>query len=98
MVSGTFNSETVAVRVPKSLWARSIAAEFGSPITSTSANLSGQPSVYSGAELKRVFTGQPVQPDIILDAGRLPQRPASTIVQVVRGKIKVLRQGAIKIV
>jgi L-threonylcarbamoyladenylate synthase len=86
---------TCAVRVPRSLWARSLAAALGRPITSTSANLSGRPAPYSGAAVEREFLGRKIQPDVVLDAGRLPKRPVSTIVKVVRGKITVLRQGAI---
>ncbi|OGY45064.1 MAG: hypothetical protein A2729_03330 [Candidatus Buchananbacteria bacterium RIFCSPHIGHO2_01_FULL_39_14] len=42
------------------------------------------------------FGGQ--EPDLILDCGRLPRKPVSTIVKIKNGKkIEVIRQGAVKI-
>ncbi len=88
---------TVAVRVPRSLWARRLARSAGGIVTATSANLSGKPTPYAAAAVRRALAGRRHVPDVILDAGRLPRRPVSTIVEVVRGKIQVLRQGAVKI-
>jgi len=34
--------------------------------------------------------------DLILDAGRLPRRPVSTVVRVKRGKVEVVRSGTVK--
>lgn len=90
-------AKTVAIRVPASLLARALAEAVGRPITSTSANLSGHPAPYSGATVRKEFSGRRASPDLLLDAGRLPPRPVSTIIAAVRGKIKVLRQGAIRI-
>ena len=90
-------AETAAVRVPKSSWARALAKAAGGAITSTSANLSGQPAPYTAADVRRAFGARRHRPDIILDAGRLPPRAVSTIVRVVRDKIKILRQGAIMV-
>jgi L-threonylcarbamoyladenylate synthase len=88
---------TVAARVPGLAWPRALAAALGRPITSTSANLSGQPATYRASEIIRVFRGRKYQPDLFLDAGDLPPRPASTIVRLRRGRIEVLRQGHIRI-
>jgi L-threonylcarbamoyladenylate synthase len=88
-------SAAAAVRVPASAWARAIAREFGRPITSTSANLAGRPAAYSGAAVRNAFAGRRDAPDLVLDAGKLPVRPASTIVRLRRGKIEVLRQGPV---
>lgn len=84
-----------AVRVPAAAWARALPAAVGCPVTATSANLSGQPPCYSGTAVRQSFRGRAEQPDLLLDAGRLPERPPSTIVKAVRGRIKVLRLGPI---
>lgn len=82
-----------AARVPTSALARALAAACGGLVTATSANLSGQPSLYSGAAVRRTFAGRAAQPDLVLDAGRLPPRLPSTIVAIRRNKLAVLRQG-----
>ncbi len=88
---------TAAIRVPSSAWARGLAAAFGRPVTSTSANLSGRPSLYSAAAVRREFSGRRRRPDLVLDAGVLPRRPPSTIVREDGGALTVLRQGAVRI-
>jgi len=86
-----------AVRVPAHAWAQALAAACGGLITSTSANLSGQPNLYSGLAIRRAFAARAVQPDLLLDAGRLPPNTPSTIAAVVKGKTVVLRQGELNI-
>lgn len=91
------SQRTVAIRVPASVIARKIATALGHPITSTSANLSGRPTIYSGSGVITTFANRKFQPDIILDAGALPMHLPSTIIALEHGKVKVLRQGEIKI-
>lgn len=43
------------------------------------------------------FIGKVHQPDIIIDAGKLPKSSLSTIVRIVGEKIEVIRQGAINV-
>jgi L-threonylcarbamoyladenylate synthase len=88
---------TAAVRVPASSVARSLANALGRPVTSTSANISGRPPLYSGTAVRREFSDRRRTPDLLLDAGPLPMRPVSTIVRVQNGKIEVLRQGPVKL-
>lgn len=89
--------QSIAIRVSRAKWAREIARAFGSPITATSANISGEPSLYSGSAVRRSFSRAAVQPDLILDVGTLSIRPASTIIAEKDGKLVILRQGAIRI-
>ena len=88
---------TVAVRVPGLAWPRALSLALGAPITSTSANRSGRPAAYSGADVRAAFAAAPDAPDLLLDAGRLPERTPSTIVAMEHGKITVLRQGKVRI-
>jgi L-threonylcarbamoyladenylate synthase len=86
-----------AVRVSDNRLARKLAEHAGGLVTATSANLSGTPDTYSGADLRWKFAGREFTPDLLLDGGTLTERPPSTIVTVSRGRIKVLRQGEEKV-
>ncbi len=82
---------TVAVRVSAHPFARSLAAAAG-PITSTSANLSGNPGISCGLEVDRVFG---TRVDLVLDPGRAFGGLPSTIVDVTTGTLKIVRHGPI---
>jgi L-threonylcarbamoyladenylate synthase len=82
---------TVAVRVPAHAWARRLCAASGCPLTATSANHSGEPPALDAAEVRRQL-GDQVH---ILDGGRLPGGPPSTLVEVIGGQLHVHRQGAV---
>lgn len=71
---------------------------LGVPLVSTSANISGEPELYSAQEIFDRFSRELIQPDLIFDAGVLPKRAPSTLVawDDARGVV-VLRQGEIVI-
>jgi L-threonylcarbamoyladenylate synthase len=87
----TAGSGTVGVRVPDHPLCRALVAELGQPITSTSANRSGEPTPSTPAELVRVF-GSAV--DLYLDGGMLAPSPGSTVVDMTVAPARVLRVGA----
>ncbi|MEK7184013.1 MAG: L-threonylcarbamoyladenylate synthase [Patescibacteria group bacterium] len=95
------NSNTIGVRMPKNLVTQGIANAFGSPFISTSANLGGQPTLYSYDQLQEDFL-QLIDPDdlpnLILDAGILPHNPPSTVVDLTATPPAILRQGAVPFV
>ena len=82
----------IGVRMPAHPVAKALVEGFGGPITGTSANLSGFPAVASvthlGPEIHR-------QVDMVLDAGTLAGGAGSTIVDVTRWPVKVIREGAV---
>jgi len=82
---------TVAIRVPDHAVARALAAAFGSPITSTSANLSGEPPASVVSELGGIAP----RLDVVVDGGRTPGGLPSTIVDVTGGAPTLVRAGAI---
>lgn len=88
---------TGAVRVPASAWARAIARAAGGVATSTSANVSGDSTVYEAKKVIASFQKRRHAPALVLDAGKLPLRPPSTIVAFKKGKAVVLRQGTVRI-
>ena len=77
--------------------ATSIVRKFGRPITATSANCSGQKTCYTADEVIKQFINKKNQPDLVIDAGRLPQRKTSTVVKIVDKKIDILRKGSVKL-
>ncbi len=85
---------TIAVRVSSGAIAKALAKGLGSPITSTSANKSGETTCYS----VRAFFKQLPEADVfVLDGGAIPRRALSTIIVEENGQIIVRRQGSIRI-
>jgi L-threonylcarbamoyladenylate synthase len=64
------------------------------PITSTSANLSGMPSLSDPEELFRVFRGKI---DLVLDGGKTKGGGVSTVVDVTVSPPRMVREGVLKI-
>jgi len=87
----------IAIRVPDNKIAQMISRELGRPITSTSANISNHPECYSVAEFLNQAIGNKWLPDLILDAGNLPKRKPSTIVDAIKDQIIVIRKGEINL-
>ena len=88
----TAGQETVGVRMPSGEIARKLVELSGVPIATPSANISGQPSGTNLSEIKEQFKKNV---DFYIDGGNSELGISSTIVQVIDGKIKILRQGSI---
>lgn len=89
--------KTIGIRCPAHKLSRELIKKFGSPLTTTSANISGKSSPYSVTEIKRQFQNQKIKPDFILNDGRLKKNPPSTIVDISQRTLKILRQGDINV-
>lgn len=83
---------TLGVRVSAHPVARALARAFGGCITATSANVSGRPAANSPGEVA-VSLGDRI--DMLIDAGPTPGGPPSTIVEIVDGKPRLHRAGAV---
>lgn len=83
----------IGIRVSNNKKTRNLVEAFGSPLTTTSANLSGLPQAYKVAD----FLSQGLIPDFVLDGGEIGKNPPSTIVKVEGEKVEVLREGSIGI-
>jgi len=88
-------SPTIGVRISSHPFAQSLALAFGKPLATTSANLHSAPNPYTLSELQSQYAGSAPLPDLVIDSGRLPEQPPSTIVEVVGDDVRVLRQGDI---
>ena len=80
----------IAIRIPDNKFTLSLVKAFGKPITSTSANLSGQKDP---AKISDIDSSVREKCDLIIDGGICKYSMLSTIVDV--KKRKVLREGAI---
>jgi L-threonylcarbamoyladenylate synthase len=85
-------TRAVAVRVPAHGIARALAQVFGSVITSTSANSTGQPPASTAAAIAPLSADPRV---LVIDAGPTPGGVASTIVDARGDRAVCLRHGAI---
>ncbi|MEW5956032.1 MAG: L-threonylcarbamoyladenylate synthase [Candidatus Micrarchaeota archaeon] len=79
-----------AFRIPSHSFALSLAQAFGKPVVSTSANLSGEPPSYSAKRVAKEFGGKT---SLLVDAGGLPRRKPSTIVDLTGRTPVLLRRG-----
>ena len=88
----TAGQDTVGVRMPRGEVARKLIEFAGVPIAAPSANISGEPSGTNLQEIMKHFEGKV---DYWIDGGNSELGLASTIVQVIDEKPKILRQGSI---
>lgn len=97
-VSPLLESEkgTLGVRIPDYNFIRVLTDKFGKPISATSANLSGKPAHYSVRTLLNVIPESKKQLiDLIIDAGKLPRNKPSTVIDLTRPELKIIRKGEI---
>jgi len=91
--------QTLGFRVPFNKVTSALSKFHRTPVIGTSANVSELKNTYSIKELMEYFRGvfgYEIKPDIVLDAGKLPIRRPSTVVEIINNKIKVIREGEIK--
>ncbi|PIZ64281.1 hypothetical protein COY14_05100 [Candidatus Roizmanbacteria bacterium CG_4_10_14_0_2_um_filter_36_9] len=85
---------TLGIRLPQSDYIQKLMDIFQSPLTATSANMSGQSPHYSIESLKnQVSSTKEMLIDLIIDAGKLPHNKPSTVVELISSNIKTLRTG-----
>lgn len=84
--------EKIGVRIPDHPVSNALSLLFDSPISSTSANLSGQGNVFTMQEIIAQFGPRL---DLILDAGEIPRSKGSTILDMSKNPYLVVRSGAV---
>lgn len=87
---GGTDPTTVGVRVPDHDVPRRLAQQVG-PLVTTSANLHGQPTPPTAAEVRAALGV-----DVVVDGGRCDGAP-STVVRVDGDSVVVLRQGSVTV-
>lgn len=86
----TTGLDTVAVRMPSNSIAKSFIEIAGVPIAAPSANMFGRPSPTTASHVADDLKGRI---DLILDGGPAEIGVESTVVEIVDGKVIVLRPG-----
>jgi L-threonylcarbamoyladenylate synthase len=84
--------DRVAIRVPNHVVACELARQAGHPVTSTSANRSGEPAPATVDEFIEILGGGI---DLVLDAGPTPGGLPSTIVDVTGSRPVLVRAGVV---
>lgn len=88
---------TLGVRVSSHPLAMALATEFGSPLSTTSANLSTLPNPYSAEDIVGQYKDQDLKPDLILDSGAIPPTPPSTVIDCTKDNPTEVRGGNVKL-
>ncbi len=89
---------TLGVRIPDYTFALKLIESNGTPLTATSANTSGKKEPYSLEDWQK-YTAPNKQKMValFLDAGKLKNRPTSTVVDTTLNDPQILRQGGLVI-
>jgi L-threonylcarbamoyladenylate synthase len=85
---------TVALRVPDDELLQRLMRELDRPLYSTSVNRSGCAALWRIEEIVRDFEAEV---DLVVDAGDLPARAPSTILDATCRPFRILREGAVRI-
>lgn len=85
---------TIGLRVPGNPLTCKLLEFINTPLTGTSANVSGERSVRRAEEAAEALGGRV---DLVLDGGVTPGGKPSTVVDVSAGRVTVIREGAVKI-
>jgi L-threonylcarbamoyladenylate synthase len=85
------DGKTVALRIPHHQFVASLLEIVGLPLTGTSANISGQPASVKIDEVLAQFYGLKDLPDLVINAGDLPESKPSTIVDLTQRKPTIIR-------
>lgn len=88
------NLDTLAFRIPNCQEALELLSKTG-PLATTSVNISGESPINTYQQIKQLFGNQI---DYIIEKNVKSSNVSSTIIDVSTGKIKIIRQGEIKIV
>lgn len=89
---------TLGVRIPDHSFALRLIETYGTPITTTSANTSGKKEPYSYSDWQKYTTREKQNfVSVFLDAGKLLNRPTSTVVDSTLNEPQIVRQGQLTI-
>ena len=89
-------SGNLGIRLPKHDFALALITAFETPLTATSANTSGKKEPYSLSDWQKyTVPSKQKMVALFLDAGKLQERPTSTVVDTTLNDLTVLRQGAL---
>ena len=88
----TAHTGKIGIRMPQHPVARALIKQLGTPMTGTSANISGARGINRVQDLSPDLVAGV---DLVLDAGELKGGKGSTVVDVTGDTVKVLREGEV---
>ena len=88
----TAGRDTIGIRMPDSEITINIIKEAGSPLAAPSANISGKRSAAKASEVTEDLAGRI---DMIIDGGDCSIGVSSTIIDMSRGDVSILREGIV---
>lgn len=88
----TSYKNTLSLRIPDSKITSLLAKELKIPLTSTSANISGLPGSGDINKVLKQLENKKNQIDLVLDAGVLPKKNPSTIIDLTGDEPKIVRK------
>jgi len=87
------NQEGISFRISSHPVASELVKLLGKPMTTTSANISSQPSIY---EIKKIIENFEDIVNMIIDCGDLPRNEPSTCIDMTdEDNVKIIREGPI---
>lgn len=91
----TAGQPKIGLRIPDYQLTQLLMEQLDQPITTTSANFSGEPPLLCAEEIIKIFQKIYPRPDLILDAGCLEKKSPSTVLDLTGPKPKILRLGPV---
>lgn len=92
-----FPFSSIGIRIPSYKITEKISEKLKSPYVTTSANISNYPPAYNIKDFMKQISDDDLKPDLVLDAGKLPRKDLSTVVDLTGKDIKILRHGAVNV-
>ena len=88
------DGDTIGLRIPNHPFILKLLRELGEPLAATSANLSGTPAAVTSSAAVANLDGRPA---LLIDGGEVTVTggASSTVVSIVGGDLKILRQGPV---
>lgn len=87
----TAQTQKIGLRIPDNEFCRLLLDKFGGPITSSSANISGQDATNNLDDILKQFAQFSLTPDFVVDAGHIGDLNPSTVLDITAREPKVLR-------
>lgn len=88
------NTEKIGLRIPDDEFCQALLKELDSPITGSSANISGMESGREADKIIEQFKEYSVLPELIIDAGDLPISEPSAVIDISGERPVILRESS----
>lgn len=84
--------ETIGMRISKYELILALFEKIDFPLAQTSANISNEPATTKISEVIKYFENEKIQPDLVIDAGNLPESKPSTVIDLTSEESRILRK------